>query len=94
MPAKNVLKAVSRSASPGVLGNVIAAAYFPSWVEVAVSIGIVGYGLLAFTLGIRYLPLFPEEVPESMVEGQLVNIQPLEPDQGKTGAKQPTATLQ
>ena len=43
----------------------MAAVYFPSWVEVAVSIGIVGYGLLAFTLGVRYLPLFPEEVPES-----------------------------
>jgi len=51
--------------SPGVLGNIVAAVYFPSWVEVAVSIGIVGYGLLAFTLGVRYLPLFPEEVPES-----------------------------
>ena len=65
--------------SPGVLGNVIAAAYFPSWAEVAVSIGIVGYGLLAFTLGIRHLPLFPEEVPESSQEGQLLAIETLEP---------------
>lgn len=57
--------------SPGVLGNIVAAAYFPSWTEVAVSIGVLGYASLAFTLGIRYLPLFPEtagepeqEVPE------------------------------
>jgi molybdopterin-containing oxidoreductase family membrane subunit len=46
--------------SPGVLGQVIAVAYFPSWAEVAVAAGIVGYALLAFTLGVRHLPLFPE----------------------------------
>ena len=45
--------------SPGVLGNVTAAAYFPSPVEIAVALGIIGYALLAFTLGARYLPLFP-----------------------------------
>ena len=45
--------------SPGVLGNVVVAAYIPSWTEVAVAAGIVGYALLAFTLGMRYLPLFP-----------------------------------
>lgn len=45
--------------SPGVLGNVVAAAYFPSWVEIAVSLGVLGYALLGFTLGIRYLPIFP-----------------------------------
>ncbi|MCA9932590.1 MAG: polysulfide reductase NrfD [Anaerolineales bacterium] len=46
--------------SPGVLGNVIAAAYLPSWTEVAVSLGILGYALLGFTLGVRYLPLYPK----------------------------------
>lgn len=50
--------------SPGVLGNVVAAAYFPSWVEIAVSIGVLGYALLGFTLGIRYLPIFPAENAE------------------------------
>lgn len=45
--------------SPGVLGNVIAAAYMPSWVEIAVSVGVLGYALLGFTLGIKYLPLYP-----------------------------------
>ncbi len=46
--------------SPGVLGNVVTVAYFPSWTEVAVTIGIVGYALLILSLGLRYLPLFPE----------------------------------
>ncbi len=44
--------------SPGVLGRTIAVAYTPSWVEIAVSVGVLGYGLLAFTLGAKYLPLF------------------------------------
>lgn len=44
--------------SPGVLGGVVTATYTPSWVEVAVSAGILGYALLAFTLGARYLPIF------------------------------------
>ncbi len=44
--------------SPGVLGGIVAASYFPSWTEVAVSTGILGYGLLAFTLGAKFLPLF------------------------------------
>ena len=46
--------------SPGVLGGVLAASYFPTWTEVAVSIGILGYGLLAFTLGVKYLPIFDQ----------------------------------
>lgn len=45
--------------SPGVLGNMVVATYIPSWTEVAVAAGIVGYALLAFTLGMHYLPLFP-----------------------------------
>ncbi|HLF26930.1 MAG TPA: NrfD/PsrC family molybdoenzyme membrane anchor subunit [Anaerolineae bacterium] len=44
--------------SPGVLGGVVAAAYAPTWVEVAVSLGILAYALLAFTLGARYLPIY------------------------------------
>jgi molybdopterin-containing oxidoreductase family membrane subunit len=44
--------------SPGVLGGVVAASYTPTWVEVAVSIGILAYALLVFTLGARYLPIF------------------------------------
>lgn len=43
--------------SPGVLGNVIAATYFPTLIEILVAVGIASYWLLAFTLGVRYLSL-------------------------------------
>jgi molybdopterin-containing oxidoreductase family membrane subunit len=46
--------------SPGILGRTIAVAYIPSWVEIAVSVGVLGYALLGFTLGAKYLPLFPK----------------------------------
>lgn len=44
--------------SPGVLGSVVTASYSPTWTEVAVSIGIVGYAWLAFTLAVRFLPIY------------------------------------
>jgi len=44
--------------SPGVLGNIVATPYIPSWIEVAVSVGVLGYALLGFTLGVKYLPLY------------------------------------
>jgi Ni/Fe-hydrogenase subunit HybB-like protein len=47
--------------SPGVLGDVIAVSYFPSWVEIGVAFGIVAYALLGFTLGVRYLNIYPAE---------------------------------
>lgn len=47
--------------SPGVLGNIVANTYIPSWTEVAVAVGILGYGLLGFTLGVKYLPIYPQE---------------------------------
>jgi molybdopterin-containing oxidoreductase family membrane subunit len=46
--------------SPGVLGNVLAVSYVPTLVEVAVSLGVISYGLLAFTIGIKYFPIFKE----------------------------------
>lgn len=45
--------------SPGTLGNIVATPYFPSLTEAAVAVGVLGYALLVFTLGVRYLPLFP-----------------------------------
>lgn len=51
--------------SPGVLGSTIAVAYVPSWTEIAVSIGVLGYALLAFTLGVKYLPLFRDTFERS-----------------------------
>lgn len=50
---------VPPSWSPGILGDVVIHSYVPSPVEIAVTIGIMGYGLLAFTLGVRHLPIFP-----------------------------------
>ena len=46
--------------SPGVIGNLVVATYLPSMTELAVSIGIAGYALLGFTLGVKYLPLYPK----------------------------------
>jgi Ni/Fe-hydrogenase subunit HybB-like protein len=45
--------------SPGVLGNVLAVSYSPSLIELLVALGIVSYALLGFTLGVRYLELYP-----------------------------------
>jgi molybdopterin-containing oxidoreductase family membrane subunit len=46
--------------SPGVLGNVVAISYTPTAIEIMVALGIVAYALLAFTLGVRYLPIFSQ----------------------------------
>ena len=51
--------------SPGILGNAVAASYFPTLIEVAVAVGVLGYGLLAFTLGVKYLPLYPQPRSEA-----------------------------
>lgn len=56
---------VPPSWSPGVLGGVVAATYFPTWTEVAVASGVLGYGLLAFTLGVKYLPIFTHSPVEA-----------------------------
>jgi menaquinone reductase, integral membrane subunit len=47
--------------SPGVLGYLVAVSYSPTPIEVLVSLGILAYALLAFTLGARYLPIFSLE---------------------------------
>jgi Ni/Fe-hydrogenase subunit HybB-like protein len=44
--------------SPGVLGDVVSATYLPTFIEILVALGIVAYGLLGFSLGARYLPIF------------------------------------
>lgn len=46
--------------SPGELGHIVVHTYTPSLIEVAVTIGIIGYGFLMFTLGVRHLPLYPK----------------------------------
>lgn len=42
--------------------------YTPTWIEWAATFGVVAYGLMAFTLGVRYLPVFTEEHHEKEVE--------------------------
>jgi len=44
--------------SPGILFRPDEGVYFPNFVEWCVAAGVVGYSLLMFTLGARYLPLF------------------------------------
>jgi Ni/Fe-hydrogenase subunit HybB-like protein len=36
------------------------AGYFPSWMEIAVTVMIVAIGFVAFALAVRYLPVFPK----------------------------------
>lgn len=45
--------------SPGTAVQLEAGSYAPSLVEWGVVLGVIGYALLAFTLGVRLLPLFP-----------------------------------
>ena len=35
--------------------------YLPSWQEWALSFGLIGYGVLVYSLSYRYLPVFPKE---------------------------------
>lgn len=72
--------------SPGVLFQPDEGRYFPNLVEWAVGAGVVGYALLAFTLGARYLPLFsqpqshkPEKAPVQKIKGSA----PVQPVAGK-----------
>jgi Ni/Fe-hydrogenase subunit HybB-like protein len=39
--------------------------YLPSWMEVVVSLGLVGIGVALFALAARYLPIFPRPAGES-----------------------------
>lgn len=46
--------------SPGILGDVVAVSYNPSLIEIGVAIGILSYALISFTLGARYLAIYPK----------------------------------
>jgi Ni/Fe-hydrogenase subunit HybB-like protein len=39
--------------------------YFPHWMELAITIGLISGGLLAFTLAVRFLPIFSETEAET-----------------------------
>jgi molybdopterin-containing oxidoreductase family membrane subunit len=44
--------------------------YFPSLIEILSGAGVVAYGLLAFSLGVRYLKVVDHEAAEVSVEGE------------------------
>ncbi len=47
--------------------------YTPSWMELAISVGLVAMGFAAFALAVRYLPIFPERAhraPAGAVESR------------------------
>ena len=47
----------------------VSISYTPTWVEWATAGGVLGYWLMAFTLGVRFLPIFkPEEAEPAQVE--------------------------
>jgi molybdopterin-containing oxidoreductase family membrane subunit len=50
--------------SPGVMGQILSASYLPTWNEIIVSVGIIAYALLAFSFGVKYLPIFPQKEEE------------------------------
>jgi Ni/Fe-hydrogenase subunit HybB-like protein len=53
------------------------ATYFPSWMEISITVAIVTAGFVAFAIAARYLPLFEHEHAEepaaSAAEGELVD---------------------
>jgi Ni/Fe-hydrogenase subunit HybB-like protein len=49
---------VPQAYSPGSLIATTAQAYSPSLAEWGIALGVIGYALLMFTLGVRFLPLF------------------------------------
>ena len=50
---------VPLSYSPGTLYRPPVGLYWPSLAEWGIGVGVIGYALLVFTLGVRFLPLFP-----------------------------------
>jgi molybdopterin-containing oxidoreductase family membrane subunit len=63
--------------SPGVLDIFPINTYQPSLVEWGVAIGIVGYSWMAFTLGVRYLHLYPKAI--NIVKRQAAQVPAPEP---------------
>ncbi len=47
--------------SPGVAEVLHVNSYRPNWTEWGIAVGVLGYGLMALTLGLRFLPMFPHD---------------------------------
>ena len=43
-----------------VLGNVVAVSYFPSWIEIMVTLGLIAAGFLVYGVVVRFFRLFPD----------------------------------
>ena len=56
--------------------------YFPSWMEFALSIGIVCAGLIIFSLAVKYLPVYEHEAKAKRAKGEPAEL---------VGAKEETA---
>ena len=49
--------------------------YFPSWMEIAITIAIVATGFFVFSMAVRYLPIFQHPDEDSAAEFQEVKLQ-------------------
>lgn len=56
---------------PDVVPGAVLASYHPTWIEWAATAGIVAYGLMAFTFGARYLPVFTASHEAGRVEAPI-----------------------
>ncbi len=45
--------------------------YFPSWQEVTVTLSLIAFGVVAYTLAVKYLPVFPEGEWSKVEKGEI-----------------------
>jgi Ni/Fe-hydrogenase subunit HybB-like protein len=63
--------------------------YFPSFMEIGITVFLVATGFVAFGTAVKFLPIFPEEKEEEAVAGApglLVPSRPITPGTGETGS--------
>jgi len=42
--------------------------YFPSWMEIVLSLALFSIGIVIFIVAVKYLPVFPKEEPAPQLE--------------------------
>ena len=52
--------------------------YLPSWMEITVSVGLVGIGMAAFAIAVRYLPIFPPQTGANREHHAAGRVEPME----------------
>ena len=45
--------------------------YFPKWTEIAITLAIIGFGFLVFTVAVKYLPIFGDEAAHERAARQM-----------------------